>query len=113
MIAPDLYFKTTEDIKIREVTQDWHYKGEVVSAGFRWDGASAPRPLWFVIAPWKNPKASLWHDFKCGQAKNNAERKQADKEFKELVGSEESYIEKTLGYAGVRIGALLGVGNNF
>ncbi|MDA3832812.1 MAG: DUF1353 domain-containing protein [Spirochaetales bacterium] len=112
-MAPDLYYKTTEDVKLREVTRDWSYKGETVPMGFRWDGSSSPRLLWVVIAPWKNPKASCWHDWKCGQAKNKAERKQADKDFKELVGSDGNVVEKQLGYMGVRIGAFFGVGNNF
>ena len=113
MISPDLYYKTTEDIRIREITQDWHYKGDIVPIGFRWNGSSAPRLLWIIIAPWRNPKASCWHDWKCEHAKNREERKQADKDFKELIGSEESKTEKILGYIGVRIGAFFGIGNIF
>jgi len=113
MIAPDLYTKTTDNPRIREVTQDWRYNGDTVPKGFLTDGASSPRIFWGIVSPFLNPKSSCYHDYLCSIAKNKAERKLADKEYRKLVGSENSKVEKILAYAGVRIGAWLGIGNRF
>jgi hypothetical protein len=46
-------------------------------------------------------------------AKNAQERRFADDEYKKDISTTASWLETQLGYAGVRIGSLLGIGNNF
>ena len=148
MIIPDIYMKTVavevEKHKLlrpwqkkkvieqhRELTKPFIFKGEEVPIGYRWNGANSPRWAWCVISPWKHPKASCWHDFKCDQAQQSmararnaptqylkiifeneamAMRKQADKDFGLMVGNSDGKIIGGMGKAGVRLGSLIGKG---
>jgi hypothetical protein len=85
------------------------YSGPPMPDDFEWDGNSSS--LFAPIFPkWNHPIASARHDFRCRQAKNAQQRKWADKEYQKDVGTTGWWITKKLGYIGVRVGALLGVG---
>lgn len=84
-----------------------------IPAGFTWDGASVPMLFQGVFPRHNHPIASCRHDWRCKQAKNTAERKFADEQFQTDVGTTSWWITKKVGYLGVRIGALFGVGSNF
>lgn len=96
-----------------ELTEDFVYKdslGQVhrIPAGFRWNGASVPRFLWWLIPPYKDPVSNCVHDYLCGL--ENYPRKQADKEYKKLLSHTNNFIISGAGYLGTRFGALLGIG---
>lgn len=44
---------------------------------------------------------------------NAEQRKWADEEFRKDVGETSWWITKQIGYLGVRIGAMFGIGSNF
>lgn len=91
-------------------TQDG--KHGYIPAGFEWDGASSG--LFAPIFPRHNhPIASCRHDYRCRNARTPAERKWADEQFEEDVGRTSWWITKKVGYIGVRIGAMFGVGCNY
>jgi len=99
---------------------------------FEWDGSSSElisengskikrgllrvlsEPLNFcmrsVFPRHRHPIASCRHDWRCRKAKTPEERAWADKQFEIDVGTTSWWITKKLGYWGVRIGAMLGVG---
>lgn len=128
-----IYFKTTDNPGEYELVRDFHHRGHIVPKGFRWDGASVPRPLWFVVPRlYKTAKASCLHDFLCRNAKSGRDRLAADKllrldlvdafkprkpdnpniieQMQYLLELASSYARSWVGFAGVRIGALCGVG---
>lgn len=86
--------------------------GAEIPAGFEWDGSSSGI-FRGVFPKWRHPIASCRHDWRCQHAKNAAERKEADQRFRDDVGATSWWITKQVGYAGVRIGALFGVGVNY
>ncbi len=111
----------------------WEHKGIILNPGYRWNGSSSPRIAWFVISPWKHPKASGYHDKKCEEAKYWMEasklvkdenphlsgickqrarkiRKAADKEYGVLVGNSEGKIMQTIATTSVRFGSAIGAG---
>lgn len=82
-----------------------------VPAGFLTDGASVPRPFWWLLPPWSSyGQAAVMHDLLCEtmvQTVNGAEepinRAHADWLFREamkLCGV--SYVKRTIMYWGVR-----------
>jgi hypothetical protein len=81
----------------------------VILAGFRWNGHSSGilSPLW---PKWNHPIASCRHDARCEAAKTPEQRKWADIQFRLDVGTTSWGVTKWIGYAGVRVGALLGIG---
>jgi len=85
----------------------------LVPVNFEWDGSSVPWIFQGFFPRHKHPIASCRHDWRCLHARNPAERKWADKEFEADVGRTSWWVTKKLGYAGVRIGALLGIGCNY
>jgi hypothetical protein len=84
-----------------------------IPCDFKWDGASTPWGLRWTFPRHNHPVASAKHDYRCGKAKNAAERAWADKEFKADVSTTSWKITAWWGYAGVRVGAYFGVGSNF
>jgi hypothetical protein len=115
------------------IVNPWKYKDTVLPIGFKWNGSSSPRLAWFVISPWKNPKASGYHDKKCEEAKYWMEaaklvadenphlalickqrarkiRKEADKEYGVLVGNSDGKIMQTIATTSVRFGSAIGAG---
>lgn len=109
---------------------------EEVPVDFEWDGSSIEleaeetRP-WYVRWPisvltapvnffnrsifprWRHPIASCRHDWRCRNARNKEQRAWSDAEFEKDVSTTSWWLTKKLGYAGVRAGAALGIGNNF
>lgn len=85
---------------------------DVIQPGFIWNGASSGIFKWFFPRH-DHPLDTCKHDYRCSKAKNKAERKWADKQFKIGVGKTSGWWTKTKGYAGVRIGAFFGMGSNF
>ena len=84
-----------------------------IETDFEWDGSSVPFIFQGVFPRHRHPIASCRHDKRCAEAKNKAERKWADEEFEIDVGKTSWYITKKIGYWGVRIGAFIGIANNF
>ena len=101
-----------------ELIQPFYFNGTYIESGFVWDGASSPGiPIARFLAPkfHKNIKASLVHDWLCRKARNQKERKKADLAYylmKRYV-EEDTEFRCKVGYAGVRAGALIGIGNRF
>jgi len=86
---------------------------EYIPIDFTWDGSSVPRLFQGFFPRHRHPVASCRHDFRCGRAKNKAERAYADKQFEIDVGKTSWKITSKVGYLGVRIGAFFGIGSNF
>lgn len=84
-----------------------------VPTDFVWNGNSAPRMLSVAFPRHNHPIASCRHDYRCGIAKNAKDRLFADKQFELDVGKTSWWVTKKVGYLGVRIGALFGVGSNY
>ena len=154
MTIPEIHMKTVhvevekrrllKPWKKKKVIEQWRevdkvpflYKGEIVPVGFRWNGSSVPRLFWAIISPWKNPKASCWHDFKCGQIQIEKEladillekntinyeeysqriheleerRKVADDDYADLIGRSENAVVEHFAWSGTRLGSFLGYG---
>lgn len=94
------------------VCKMWNGEDEI-PIGFVWDGASTP---WFALPFFPrhdHPLASCKHDYRCLKARNDAERKWADIEFRKDVDRTSWKITSKMGYYGVRVGALLGIGSSF
>ena len=114
-----LYMRTVlESPHNRVLTRDHFCAGRngeqvVISVGFEWDGSSVPYALQGIFPRHRHPIASCRHDFRCRKAKSAAERKWADEQFEKDVGETSWWITKKVGYLGVRIGALFGVGVNY
>jgi hypothetical protein len=79
---------------------------------FIWNGASVG-PLRSLFPKWKHPIATLRHDLRCEYARNKEERKFADAQFKKDVGRTGNWYERNIGYIGVRLGAIFGIGSNY
>jgi hypothetical protein len=109
-----IYMRTVKNKpKNRALTQPLPCGDGFVPINFEWDGSSVP---WFfqrVFPRHNHPIASCRHDFRCRLAKNDEERKFADKEFKKDVGRTSWKITANIGYIGVRIGAFFGIGSDF
>lgn len=84
-----------------------------VPEGFEWDGSSVPWIFQGLFPRHNHPIASCRHDWRCRNAKNAAERKWADEQFREDVGRTSWKITATVGYLGVRVGAMFGVGVHY
>jgi hypothetical protein len=82
----------------------------LIPAGFEWDGSSVPWLFQGFFPRHRHPIASCRHDWRCKKAKTPAERKWADEQFRIDVGRTSWWITKQVGYLGVRIGALMGIG---
>ncbi len=108
----ELYTRTDRDSRIEVTTREYISHGIKVPVDFPFDGASAPRFFWAIIPPFKmTKKAAVVHDWLCRDAKCAYDRKKADELF--YVMLLEAGISKArarLGYLGVRLGALMGVG---
>lgn len=81
--------------------------------GFQWDGSSVNIFIRGIFPRHRHPVASCKHDYRCGKAKNKKDRAWADKQFQRDVAETSWRITSWMGYAGVRIGAFFGIGNNF
>jgi hypothetical protein len=82
----------------------------LIPADFEWDGSSVPWIFQGFFPRHRHPIASCRHDWRCRNARTKEDRLFADKEFERDVGTTSWWITKKLGYAGVRIGAFLGIG---
>lgn len=103
--------------RLRELTKPFRFvmpDGRIIDipAGFRWNGASVPRPVWWVIDPFSPEYEvfSLVHDYLCEQAKSYEDRREAD-----IIGmrvlKETSYVyapRRALVSASIFTGALWG-----
>lgn len=83
---------------------------DIIPAGFEWDGSSVPTIFQGIFPRHRHPIASCRHDWRCRKARNAKERKWADERFREDVGETSWWITKQIGYIGVRVGAMFGVG---
>jgi len=106
----------TDDL--RALTAPLYYKNFDGSDGYVpfdyiWNGNSTPWFLRWSFPRHNHPIASCRHDWRCEHAKTPEERAWADREFENDVGTTSWWITKKWGYAGVRAGAVLGVGCNY
>jgi len=100
----------------RHLDVDCIIQGEKILAGFSWNGASSPKVFKWLISTFDHSiYSSCYHDKKCGEAKNKAERLAADKGYRISLVEDDHHTERqaTLGYYGVRIGAFWGTGVNY
>jgi len=87
------------------------WKGdEEIPFDFHWNGNSSG-----ILAPifprHNHPIASVRHDFRCGNAENAEQRRWADTEFRRDVATTSWWLTAQVGYIGVRVGAMFGIGN--
>jgi hypothetical protein len=82
----------------------------LIPAGFESDGSSVPWIFQGFFPRHRHPIAFFRHDWRCQMAKTPAERLFADQEFRKDVRRTSWWITAWAGYAGVRVGAWLGVG---
>ena len=121
MIREDniLYIRTVLERPLNRVLTQPHYclgfggVQDIIPSDFEWDGSSVPYLFQFIIQRHRHPIASCRHDWRCRKAKNAAERKWADEQYKLDVGSTSYKATAIAGYVGVRIGATFGVGCNY
>lgn len=121
MIRDDdvVYMRTVLERPLNRVLTQPHYcpgmngTQDIIPYDFEWDGSSVPYLLQFIIQRHRHPVASCRHDWRCKKAKNAAERKWADEQYKKDVGSTSWKIISISGYIGVRIGAAFGIGVNY
>lgn len=105
--------KTMTDGPYHEILlEDFTSHGVTVPTGFRFDGATVPRFFWNIIPPFKQTKkASCVHDYLCSIAKTPEDRLEADRLFFTMLREGEvNVVRASIGYLGVRIGAMFGVG---
>lgn len=110
------YFKVTKsfryylDVDNRDV---WAY----VPAGFLTDGASVPKPLWFILPPWgRYGQAAVLHDILCeGKTMFHSEvpvavsRKKADHIFRDAMKvAGVNLFERTVMFLAVRAWGIFG-----
>ena len=96
----------------RQLTKPLPCGDGFIPVGFIWNGSSSGI-LRGVFPKWRHPIASCRHDWRCGLAKNDDDRKFADKEFKKDVAKTSWKATALIGYAGVRIGAFFGIGSDY
>lgn len=113
-----IYMRTVPgNPKVHALTQSlsckmWDGTVHQIPQGFIWNGSSSG--IFAPIFPrWNHPIASCRHDYRCSKARNAKERAWSDAEFRDDVGTTSWWITKQVGYIGVRLGALMGVGSNF
>jgi len=109
-----MVIETRMDGKIR-VYKNFIWRSIIVPAEFISDGISSPPlPLVRLIFPRYDPRileAAVVHDYLCLRAgKNKAERARADRVFRDMLLERTNKARAYLGYAGVRVGAYLGIG---
>lgn len=95
---------------------EYTYGDITIPSGFISDGASAPRILWPIIPRmYRTKRAAFIHDFLCKEAKTMEDRLSADKIFRRVLRdvSQINPVRYWLGYWGVRVGAVLGIGVYF
>ena len=121
MIRDDdtLYMRTVLERPLNRVQTQPHYcpgmngTQDIVPSDFEWDGSSVPIIFQGVFPRHRHPIASCRHDWRCRNARNASERKWADEQFEKDVGETSWWITKKLGYLGVRVGAMLGIGVHY
>jgi len=84
-----------------------------IPAGFSWNGNSVPFVFRGLFPRHDHPLASVKHDYRCSKARNAAERAWADVQFQADIATTGWWITAKIGYIGVRIGALFGIGSSF
>lgn len=92
----------------------WAY----VPAGFLTDGASVPRPFWWLIPPFgEHGQAAVLHDILCetgtmfrNEIPQRVSRKQADQIFRDAMkAAGVGWFKRSFMYAAVRAWAVLGI----
>ena len=114
----ELYTRTDTNPDIEVTTREYTHEplGITIPVGFHSDGASTPRFLWAIIPPFKRvKKAAFIHDYLCKRCRNMSDRRISDEIFKDILRdvSKINPVRYWLGYLGVRLGAMFGVGIYF
>ena len=91
----------------------WDGSTDQIPVDFSWDGSSVPWIFQGIFPRHRHPIASCRHDYRCRKAENAKQRAWNDKQFKADVSTTSWKITALVGYAGVRVGAFFGIGNNF
>lgn len=108
--------KKKKEYAILIVDLDRMGDGPDVPAPFVYDGGSVWGLLRGLFPKWRHPAAVCGHDYDCKIAKNDRERKIADKRFERKINATRSIrakLEAKIGYIGVRIGAFFGIGSRY
>ncbi len=86
---------------------------KMIPFDFKWDGSSVPWIFQGLFPRHRHPVASCRHDYRCGKAENDEDRKFADDEFEIDVRKTSWAVTARAAHAFVRIGAFLGIGSNY
>jgi len=82
------YLELTRDVYCVIVSDHERWQAMIVPEGYRWDGASIPRCLWWLMGHPLSTQlrwASLWHDIGCREAQCIEDRTIADAVFLRLL----------------------------
>lgn len=79
--------------RIAVLLEPLSWRGITVPAGYMSDGASVPRPLWWLLPPWGDvgTRAALFHDYACDRLKagtpvsGGSTRAECDRLFREAL----------------------------
>ena len=116
-ISPTIHFhRKLDEPSIRYLDSAVTILGLEIIPPFRWDGASSPWCLRWLIAKFdKSIYSSTGHDYLCKRAVSPAARKLADKWYKKALVRADKHLEFSAfcGYVGVRTGAFLGCGVHY
>lgn len=111
------FYKVTKSFRYylsADESDVWAY----VPAGFLTDGATVPRPFWWLVAPFgDHGQAAVLHDILCetgtmffNELPQSVTRKQADQIFRDAMkATGVGWFKRNLMYAAVRGWAMLGV----
>lgn len=110
------YYKVTKSFRyyLSEAEKDtWAY----VPAGFLTDGASVPKPLWWILPPWgRYGQAAVLHDILCetrtmfrNEVPFTINRKRADHIFRDAMSAAGvNVFERTVMFVAVRAWGIFG-----
>lgn len=110
------YFKVTKSFRFyfsADRPNVWGY----VPAGFLTDGASVPRPFWWVVPPWgRHGQAAVLHDILCetltmfkDELPYRISRKEADRAFYDAMkATQVNVLLRNIMYWAVRAWSVLG-----
>ena len=106
-MATVIHSHTTVGIdNVRTLDADVHHRGFTIPTGFTWDGASVPRPFWFIMPKWgENSRGFLVHDYLYSKgAPASVSRAEADSiMYTDLLDSGVSKPRAWLVYKTVRV----------
>lgn len=90
--------------RLARITETTTLFGVTIPAGYEVDGATVPRPLWWILSPFTEGfRAAIVHDYAHHPHMTWEERKRADYLFfRHLQQDDVSWLRSTLAWLGVR-----------